>query len=130
MQKKCSSKGGSIMKKEQKHNDVLFLLKYLIPAILLFIALATFSLVICTYSSKNFSIEDKTTMLLVIFLVAMVHILRIYYCKTRSKPSPKGGGIFYENLKHNSKIFISISKCFFDRLVCFLQIFLHQIISQ
>jgi len=54
------------MKKEQKHNDVLFLLKYLIPAILLFIALATFSLLICTYSSKNFSIEDKTTILLVI----------------------------------------------------------------
>lgn len=64
--KKCSSKGGSIMKKEQKHNDVLCLLKYLISAILLFIALATFSLLICTYSSKNFSIEDKTTMLLVI----------------------------------------------------------------
>ena len=46
------------------------------------------------------------------------------------RPSPKSGGIFYKNLKRDSKIFIFISKCFFDRLVCFLQIFLHQIISQ
>ncbi len=54
------------MKKEQKYNNVLFWLKYLIPAVLLFIALVAFSLLICTYSNKNISIEDKTTMLLVI----------------------------------------------------------------
>ena len=54
------------MKKEQKHDNILFWIKYLIPAILLFIALVAFTLLIYTYSSKNFSIEDKTTMILVV----------------------------------------------------------------